>query len=83
MSMTPENAVSRLRAAATTAQRQAALKARRKAAGLVPVTNLWCHPDDAQPIKDYAAKLARKRVRMGEKFPTPRSENGPQMGSLS
>jgi len=49
--------------AATPAQRQAALKARRQAAGLVPVTNLWVHPDDAQPIRDYAAKLARKRAK--------------------
>jgi hypothetical protein len=49
--------------AATTAQRQAALKARRKAAGLVPVTNLWCHPDDVQPIRDFADKMARKRTR--------------------
>ena len=56
--------------AATTAQRQAALKARRVAAGLVPVTNLWVHPDDVQPIRDLAAKLARKRARLAEKFPT-------------
>jgi hypothetical protein len=49
--------------AKTNAQRQADLKARRQAAGLVPVTQLWCHPDDVQPIRDYAAKLARKRER--------------------
>ena len=50
--------------AATNAQRQAALKARRVAAGLVPVTNLWAHPDDVQPVKDHAAKLARKRAKL-------------------
>ena len=48
--------------AATNAQRQAALKARRKAAGLVAVTQLWVHPDDVQKIKDYAVKLQRKRL---------------------
>jgi hypothetical protein len=49
--------------AKTNAERQADLKARRVAAGLVPVTNLWAHPDDVQPIRDHAAKLARKRAR--------------------
>ena len=49
--------------AKTNAERQADLKARRIAAGLVPVTNLWAHPDDVQPIRDHAAKLARKRAR--------------------
>ena len=50
-------------AAKTNAQRQAELKARRVAAGLVPVTQLWCHPDDVQPIRDHAAKLAKKRAK--------------------
>lgn len=49
--------------AKTNAERQAALKAKRQAAGLVPVTNLWCHPDDVEPIREHAAKLARKRER--------------------
>jgi hypothetical protein len=49
--------------AKTNAERQADLKARRVAAGLVPVTNLWAHPDDVQPIRDHAAKLGRKRAR--------------------
>jgi hypothetical protein len=49
--------------AKTPAQRQADLKARRKAAGLAPVTNLWAHPEDVQPIREHAAKLARKRVK--------------------
>lgn len=51
-------------AAKSGAQRQAELKARRKAAGLVQVTNLWAHPDDVQPIREHAAKLARKRDRL-------------------
>lgn len=49
--------------AKTAAERQAALKARRQAAGLVPVTNLWAHPDDVQPIREHAAKLAKRRER--------------------
>lgn len=47
--------------AKTNAERQADLKARRVAAGLVPVTNLLAHPDDVQAIREHAAKLARKR----------------------
>lgn len=47
----------------TNAQRQAALKARRVAADLVQVTNLWAHADDVQPIRDNAEKLARKRAK--------------------
>lgn len=50
-------------AAKTNAERQADLKARRVAAGLVPVTNLWAHPEDVQAIRGHAAKLARKRER--------------------
>ncbi len=53
--------------AKTNAQRQAELKERRKAAGMVPVTNLWAHPDDVQAIRDAAAKLARKRERDAKK----------------
>jgi hypothetical protein len=49
--------------AKTNAQRQAELKERRQAAGLVPVTNLWAHPDDVQPIMEHAAKLVRKRAK--------------------
>ena len=51
-------------AAKTNAQRQADLKAKRQAAGLVPVTNLWAHADDVQPIRDHAMKLARRRARL-------------------
>jgi hypothetical protein len=55
--------------AKTNAQRQADLKAKRQAAGLVPVTNLWAHPDDVQAIRDHAAKLARRRERQTERKP--------------
>ncbi len=51
----------------TPAQRQADLKARRQAAGLVPVTNLWAHPDDVEPIREHAAKLARRRERAAKR----------------
>lgn len=56
--------------AKTNAQRQADLKARRQASGLVPVTNLWAHSDDVQAIRDAAAKLARKREREVKKRKT-------------
>lgn len=52
--------------AKTTTERQADYKARRKAAGLVLVTQLWVHPDDVQPIRAYAAELARKREKEGK-----------------
>lgn len=55
--------------AKTNAQRQAELKARRVAAGLVPVTQLWAHPDDVQPIRAYAARLARRRERAAKNAP--------------
>lgn len=48
--------------AMTTAERQAALKARRISAGLVPI-HLWAHASDVQAIRDHAAKLARRRER--------------------
>ena len=44
--------------AATNAQRQAALKARRKAAGLVPVT-VWVHPDWRECLKNAARGFTR------------------------
>ena len=56
--------------AKSSAQRQADLKARRQAAGLVPVTNLWVHPDDVQAIREAAAKLARKRKREAKTIDT-------------
>lgn len=47
--------------AKTTNERQQDLVARRRAAGLKEVRNLWCHPDDETAIREHAAKLARKR----------------------
>ena len=39
--------------AATNAERQAALKARRKAVGLVPVT-VWVYPLSREDVKEFA-----------------------------
>ena len=55
--------------ARTNAQRQAGLKARRIAAGLVQVTNLWAHADDVPPIREHAAKLARRREKLARHEP--------------
>ena len=49
--------------AKTNAQRQADLKARLLAAGLVALRNVWVHPDDVEAMREHAAKLARKRER--------------------
>lgn len=43
--------------AQTTAQRQAAYKARKRAQGLVQATQVWVHPQDVQRIREYAASL--------------------------
>ena len=40
--------------AKTSAERQAALKLRRTAAGLVKVSNLWCKPQDVQTLRAVA-----------------------------
>jgi hypothetical protein len=49
-------------AAKTPAQRQAARKARLRAAGLVQF-KCWAHPDDALILKKTVAKLARLRAK--------------------
>lgn len=49
--------------AKTNAQRQADLKARRTAAGLVSLKNVWVHPDDVPEMREHAAKLAKRRAR--------------------
>jgi len=49
--------------AQTSAQRQAASKARFIAAGL-RVFKVWAHPADHAALAALAAKLARKRARM-------------------
>lgn len=48
-------------AALTNAQRQAAYRAARAAAGLVEVRGLFAHADDHAAVKAYAARLAKKR----------------------
>lgn len=50
----------------TNAQRQADLKARRKAAGLVSLKNVWVHPDDVPEMREHAAKIARRRERAAQ-----------------
>lgn len=47
--------------AKTTAERQAALRARRAEQGLTQVGGIYAHPDDHPAIKAYAAKLTKKR----------------------
>ena len=49
--------------AKTNSERQAGLKARRIAAGLVRLKNVWVHPDDVPAMREHAAKLACKRAR--------------------
>jgi hypothetical protein len=48
--------------AKTTAQRQAALKARRIAAGFV-LWKRWVHRQDAESMTLYADRLAKRRAR--------------------
>lgn len=48
--------------AKTNAERQSALKARKKAAGLVSLKNVWVHPDDVQAMRDHASLLERRRA---------------------
>ena len=50
--------------AKTNAERQADLKARRTAAGLVSLKNVWVHPDDVLAMREHAAKLARRRAKL-------------------
>lgn len=53
--------------AKTSAERQRAMTARRTAAGLVSLKNVWVHPDDVAAMREHAAKLARRRERQGVK----------------
>ena len=48
--------------AKTGAERQADLKARRIAQGLVAMNHVWVHPDDVPKMREHAAKLARRPV---------------------
>lgn len=47
--------------AQTTAQRQRAYKARKRALGLVQATQVWVHPEDVQRVREYAASLRKAR----------------------
>jgi hypothetical protein len=53
--------------AKTNAQRQSDLKARRTAAGLVSLKNVWVHPDDVPEMREHAAKLARRREKLAKR----------------
>jgi hypothetical protein len=53
--------------AKTNAERQADLKARRLAAGLVSLKNVWVHPDDVAAMREHAEKLARRRLRVAKR----------------
>ena len=52
--------------AKTDAQRQADLKARRLAAGLVQF-KAWVHPDDVPALQEAADKAARRRTRLAKR----------------
>jgi hypothetical protein len=41
-------------------KRMAALRERRRAAGMKPI-EIWAHPDDHQAIRELAARLAKAR----------------------
>lgn len=47
----------------TNAERQRAFRARKAAQTSTEVRGLFAHPDDHQAVKNYAAKLARKRAK--------------------
>ena len=46
----------------TAAQRKAAERRAKREAGLKPI-EVWAHPEDHEPIKGYAAKLAKARAK--------------------
>ena len=53
--------------AKTAAERMAAFR-QRKAEQVAPeVRGIFAHPDDVAPIKEHAAKLARRRAREAKK----------------
>ena len=47
----------------TNAERQRAFRARKAAQTAAEVRGVFAHPDDHQAVKDYAAKLAKKRAK--------------------
>ena len=52
-----------MNAAKTTAERQAAFRARKAVQLLPEVRGIFAHPDDQAEVKDAAAKIARRRHR--------------------
>ena len=47
----------------TNAERQRAFRARKAGQATTEVRGVFAHPDDHQAVKDYAAKLAKKRAK--------------------
>lgn len=47
----------------TNAERQRAFRARKAAQTAAEVRGVFAHPDDHQAVKDYAAKLSKKRAK--------------------
>lgn len=47
----------------TNAERQRAFRARKAAQAAAEVRGVFAHPDDHLAVKDYAAKLAKKRAK--------------------
>ena len=47
----------------TNAERQRAFRARKAGQATTEVRGLFAHPDGHQAVKDYAAKLAKKRAK--------------------
>ena len=45
----------------TVAERQAELKERRAADGLKEIRSLYAHPDDFKQIREYVARLNKRR----------------------
>ena len=52
-----------MNAAKTNAERQRAFRARKAAQTAAEVRGVFANLDDHQAVKDYAAKLARKRAK--------------------
>lgn len=47
----------------TNAERQRAFRARKAGQATTEVRGVFAHPDDHQAVKDYAAKLSKKRAK--------------------
>ncbi|MBA3591813.1 hypothetical protein [Methylibium sp.] len=53
--------------AKTTAQRQAEFRARKAAEQATEVRGIFAHPDDHTEVKEAAAKIARRRMRLAKR----------------